>query len=285
MKDKMTLDAEQLKQKVNNAEQILVVYGQQANFSAVAVATTMYLWLRAQGKKVSLVSPALPVVEYSHLVGINKVKNQLSGENLVITLPFPAQTIERVVSDLNQQSDELSLIIKPKRGQESTHINQIPVTYQATDYDLFFLIDVRSASELNSLGSVAANYWSRSERNLTWSDYANPCPLPADAVVSLSKDLTYATFWSSFCKQAELELDADQASNLLMALEHDSDHFTAEKTNAETFELAAWLMRHGGQRFVEDKKAVQDFRPENHLPKIPKLIDFKQTQTPVPTTL
>ena len=60
--------------KINSSQNILIVYGRQAHFGAVAVATCVYLWLRALHKRVTIVSAAPATVDLSHLVGINKVK-------------------------------------------------------------------------------------------------------------------------------------------------------------------------------------------------------------------
>jgi len=242
----MSLEIEPFQKKIAAAEQILVVYGENASFGGVAAATSLYLWLRDQGKKVTIVSPAAPVVEYSRLVGINKVKTALAGENLVITLPFPAKTIDRVTSDLNQHDDVLSLVIKPKRGQAPAPISSLPVTYQAPDYDLMILIDVHDSSELLRLGTVSGNYWVQESRNIVWTDFANPAPVPAAITLTLSKNDTYALAWGNFCRLHGLAIDSDQASNLLMALEEESEHFSSARTSADVFELAAWLLRQGG---------------------------------------
>lgn len=268
----MTIDNKQWEQKVNAADKILVVYGQNSTFSAVAMALSVYLWLRARGKQVTLVSPVAPVVEFSPLVGINKVKTKLTGENLVVTLPFPASTIDKVISDLNQTTDQLSLIVKPKRGAATYDLASLPVNYQAPDYDLIIMISVSSINELLTLGSTSANYWTQTERNITWNDFANPASIPAAISVSLGKNDTYALSWGNFCRQANLTIDADQASNILMALEQENDHFGAVTTSAEAFELAAWLLRQGATRYQPDERALNDFRPENHLPHLPEMI-------------
>jgi len=267
----MTLDSEALINKVKPAEKILLVYGDKAPFGAVAMTLSVYLWLRAAGKQVMLVSPALPVVEFSSLVGINKVKSKLNGENLVITLPGAASKIDKVISDLDQAADRLSLIVKPKKPGDIGEIMSLPVHYQAPDYDLIWLIDVQSTSELETLGATGPAYWTSPERNLVWTDFATPAPVPAEWSVQLGKDDSFAAVWAQTCRQAGWMIDADQASNLLMALEQESDHFGAVSTSAEIFELAAWLLRQGAVRYRPDAQAIANFQPEHHLPQPPQM--------------
>ncbi len=267
----MVTDSAQLEQKIETANKILLVYGENANFSSVAAALSIYLWLRGRGKSVTIVSPSEPVVEFSPLVGINKVKTKLAGENMVVKLPLPASKIDKVISDLNQVSDELSLIIKPKKPGELTAISNLPVTFQAPDFDLIWMLDVRRVEELERLATTGANYWTTSEHNITWNDFANPAPVPAVISVQLGKDDSLAAAWGRIVRESGWSMDTDQASNILMALEHDSDHFGSLSTSAEIFELAAWLLRQGAVRYRPDEQAVANFSPQHHLPHPPQM--------------
>ena len=260
-------------EKINNAGQILVVYGSTGDFSAAAVAASLYLWLRHLEKRVSIVSPAAPTVELSHLVGINKVKNKLTGENLVIKLPLPASNIDKVVSDLDSEHDELSLVIKPKNSGASISRVTIPISWQAAEFDLVFLVDVRDTTELSSLTlGERDEFWHDQDKLVTFNTFANPSPLKANIAEVTGKNAGLASFWANFLFANQISIDADQASNLLMALERETSGFQPGRSGASDFELAAWLMRQGGSRFVRDEEAAENFRPENHLP---REIDFK----------
>ena len=268
----MTHSFAKYQEKINASEQILVIYGSGAAFPAVAVATSIYLWLRALDKKVAIVSPVSPVVEFSHLVGINKVRQRLIGENLVIRLPFAASNIDKVVSDLNADKDQLSLIVKPKKGSAALQLDHLDFAYQAPEYDLIFYIDVRDEADLSALVGESHEFWQNSTHNITLNDYANPSPIPADISEVLGKDVGFAAFWAGLLRHNDVAIDADQASNLLMALDQETHGFASQNSSVESFELAAWLMRQGGTRYVPDEQAINDFRPENHLPQI---IDFQ----------
>ena len=261
-------------EKINNAQQILIVYGSSGDFSAAAVATSLYLWLRHLEKRVQLVCPAVTTVDLSHLVGINKVKNKLHGENIVLKLPLAASQIDKVISDVDALSDTLSLVIKPKANAKAVTAKNVAIGFQPPEYDLIFYVDVREVGDLQAIALDDKEFWSNPEKNITFNSFANPSPLTADIAEVLGRDTGLAEFWAGFLFDNQMAIDSDQASNLLMALERETDGFRPERAAASDFELAAWLMRQGGTRFVRDEKAAADFRPENHLPQVPTVIDF-----------
>ncbi|MBQ6438040.1 hypothetical protein IJJ12_01500 [bacterium] len=254
--------------KINSSQNILIVYGRQAHFGAVAVATCVYLWLRALHKRVTIVSAAPTTVDLSHLVGINKVKNKLQGENLVIRLPLPASQIDKVVSDLDNQADRLSLIIKPKNTPDWHEGDTLPVSFQPATYDIIFYLDVRDLADVEAVTLDNYQFWTDPEHNITFSQYDNPTPISADISEVLGKNVGFAAYWAQFWYANQMNPDADQASNLLMAMERETDGFKSGQASALDFELAAWLMRQGGQRAQIDEQAAAAFDPAHHLPQI-----------------
>ena len=265
-KDTMTTSWATYQEKLATANEILIVYGAEADLPVVAVATSLYLWLQAQGKTVTLVSPAMPIVDFSHLVGINKVKNKLVGENLVVTLPMKASEIEAVVSDYQMEADELSLVVKPKKGQRWGKIDKLAVDYLPPDYDAVIYLDVSGSQELAGLIAGADKIWQEPAKNITINSYARPTTIKANISETLGKQTGFATYWTKIWREAGVKIDDDLASNLLAGLERESRDFAAEFTSAEVFELAAWLLRQGGRRYLYDRRAQADFQARNHLP-------------------
>ncbi len=266
----MTNHFQDYENKINHSENVLIIYGEQAQLPAVAVATSLFVWLKSLDKKVYLVSPSAPIVEFCNLVGINKVKNKLPKENLVITLPYDETKIDKVVSDLNEEKTKLSLIIKPQKGQSPVRIEDLKLNYQAADFDLLILIDVRSQKELDKLSKDDKINWHESEKIITLNSYDAHAPVRGVIAEVLSKNIGFCSFWSNLIKDNEVKIDADQATNLLLGLEKELDNFSSPHCTANEFELAAWLMRQGATRYQADKQAVADFKPEHHLPKLIK---------------
>jgi hypothetical protein len=251
---------------INAADSILVVYGGQAALPAVAVASSLYVWFKDLSKKVTFVSPQAPVVEFCDLVGINKVKTKLPSKDLVITVPYHAATIDKVVSDLNPETNELSLIITPQTGQLPLTTDKLTISSRPAIPDLVFLIDVRDQRELAQICSDDATIWKNPRRLITLNDTFHAAPVTAAINEVLPPQTGFCYFWANFLRTYHVAISADHASNLLFGLEYETQHFQPSVTNAEVFELAAWLLRAGATRRQVDKRLADALSPEHHLP-------------------
>lgn len=259
-------------EKIAQSENILVIYGQNASFSAVSLATSLYLWLKEAQKNVFLASPADPVVEFSNLVGINKVKKTLPKQNLTIKIAYDENKIAKVLSDLNQDKSELSIVVKPQKGNEPIALKDVKLTYQSGDYDLIFLIDIQEKTELEKLFADNEVLLEKSERIIAVNSLFGACPVMANLIKELGKTANFASWWGKMLQENQVMIDADQASNLFMGLEKETLNFTNPESEASDFELAAWLLRQGAVRHQADKVAIENFQPENHLPKMKEVV-------------
>lgn len=262
--------------KINQSENILVVYGQNATFSAVSLATSLYLWMKEKQKNVFLAAPTDPVVEFSNLVGINKVKKILPKQNLTIKIAYDENKVAKVLSDLNQEKSELSIVVRPQKGNEPVALKDVKLTYQAGDYDLIFLIDVQEKTELEKLFADNETILEKSEKIIAINSLFGACPVMANLIKELGKTANFASWWGKMLQENQIVIDADQASNLFMGLEKETLNFTNPECEASDFELAAWLLRQGAIRHQVDKLAIENFQPENHLPRIGKEVKIKE---------
>ena len=255
-------------EKINKYENILIIYGAQASFSAVSFATSLFLWCKDLKKNVFLASPSEPTVELCNFVGINKVKKYLPKQNLVIKMPYDENKVAKVLSDLNQNRNELSIVIKPQPGCEPIEQKEIKLTYQTGDYDLVFLIGVEQKDELNQLCRDNEKILQNPEKLLAINDFTSSCPFMSHSMKQLSKNASYASWWGQLLQVNQMAISADQASNLLMGLEKETDNFSNQDCTPENFELAAWLMRQGGTRHRVDEGVSEAFSAQHHLPKV-----------------
>jgi nanoRNase/pAp phosphatase (c-di-AMP/oligoRNAs hydrolase) len=258
----MSVSLKQYQQKIELSQSTLIIYGERSKFPAVAAATSLYLWLKSLSKKVCLASPQPPLVEFCHLIGINKVKTQLPKENLVITLPYNESKIDKVISDLNSEKTELSLIVKPKKGELPLKTQDLKISYQIADFDLIIMIDVRSHKELTKLADSKIHPWNNPQKIITCNSFANPNPVTASISDVLNKNTNFCTFYGNLLRLNDVTISEDIASNLLMGLENETQNFHSDG-NADIFELAAWLTRCGGHRYRADQT------PANSLPPLP----------------
>lgn len=266
MQPQMETEFSTYQNKINQSENILVVYGQNASFSAVSLATSLFLWLGELNKNVFLASPGEPTVEFCNLVGINKVKKSLPKQNLVIKMAYSEEKIAKVLSDLNKEKSELSIMVKPQKGNEPVELKNVKLAYQAGDYDLIFLIEVQEKTELEKLFGDNDQLLSDSEKLVAVNSLFGACPVMTTITKDLGKSANFASWWAQMLKTAQVEISADQASNLLMGVEKETGNFADPDCEAEIFELAAWLLREGATRHRVDEVAVENFQAEHHLP-------------------
>ncbi len=257
-------------EKIDQSENVLIVYGKNAAFSAVALATSLYLQLKAAGKGVFLACPSEPIVEHCNLVGINKVKKALPKQELVMRIKYDENKLEKVFSDLDEEKGELNIIVKPKKGYEPVAIEAVELGYQSGDYDLVFLIDVQDKEELEQLFAEDWALLDKQEKMIVINSLFGAAPVQAGLTKELGKAANYAGWWTKMLWENEEELEVDLASNLFMGLEQETENFASLECQAESFELAAYLLKQGAVRHKEDESVKENFQAEYHLPKMAK---------------
>ncbi len=264
----MQTDFAAYQEKINQSENILIVYGKNAPLSAVSLATSLYLWLKDLKKSVFLASPNEPIVEFCNLVGINKVKKSLPKQNLVIKMNYDENKIAKILSDLDKDKTELTISIKPQKGNEPLRKEELKIAYQTGDFDLIFLIEVQNKEEIEKLFLANENLLAKPEKIITINSFASHAPVMAEIVKELGKKVSFVSWWGQLLKNNQVMIGTDQASNLLLGLEKETNNFSGPDCEAEDFELAGWLLRQGAVRHQVDKKIIDSFQPQHHLPKI-----------------
>jgi hypothetical protein len=120
--------------------------------------------------------------------------------------------------------------------------------------------------------------WNDPQKIITCSSFANPNPVTAAINDVLNQNTSFCQFYGNLLRTSDITINEDIASNLLMGLEHETNHFHSDG-NADTFELAAWLIRCGGHRYRADNT------PANPLPPLKpqsQTNDSSLTQTIIP---
>jgi hypothetical protein len=228
--------------QIDSANSILILLPQKPYFDQVAAGLALFLALR-DTKKVEISCPNEMLVEFSRLIAVDKVTNELGSKNLVIKFPeYRAENIERVSYDIEE--GEFKLTVIPKQEATPPSKDQVIITYSGISSDLVILIGGASESHfpainLKDLAGVKKLHVGIREL-ATASDsgilsFARPASSTSELVGTLIKE----SGW---------EVDTDIATNLLLGIEVGTNHFSAEATTADTFQMVADLMKLGGRR-------------------------------------
>lgn len=239
----------QLRTLLEQTKGVLVTIPKNPTLDSVAAALSLYLTISARGKQATMVVPDPVIVEFSHLVGIDKVKNNLNngtGKNLVISFPYQEGSIEKV--SYNIENGAFNLIIEPREGYPLITPENIQYLYSGGNIDLIFTIGVTRLAELDTLyQNNQALFHNSSVVNLDSHSHNQRFGKVnlVDPTVSSLSELTVALL-----SQLGLEFYPDIASNLLAGITNGSQNFTSGQTTADTFEAAAICLRFGGKRVM-----------------------------------
>jgi hypothetical protein len=226
----------------------------------VAAGLSLYLSLSAD-KSVSIVSPSPTTVEFNRLVGVNKISQDLGNKNLVISFSdYKAEDIERVSYDI--EDGEFRLTVIPKPGFASPQKGQVNLTYSGMSGDLVILVG----------GANEAHFPALSDKQMAGTRiiHVGNKQLSADPnknILSFSgNSATVSEIVAYLINEAQLKVDSDVATNLLMGIEQGTESFTSAQANAQTFQLIASLMQLGGKRLAQQQPADAKDYPQGAIP-------------------
>ncbi|MGB9707008.1 MAG: DHH family phosphoesterase [Microgenomates group bacterium] len=224
-------DFSQFQQVLSTAQTIFVLLPQKLNQDTVAAGLSLFLSLKKAGKQISVFCPKPITVEFSSLVGVDKIKNQLEGKNLVISFDYLEDSIEKV--SYNIENNKFNLLIQPKEGYPPLSPQKVQYSYVGANADLFLVF----GTSLEDLGEIYSN---------------NKNVLEEGKVVTFDladfQAASYCEVVANLLAQLKLPVDEDIASNLLAGIEEATASFSSPKTGPGSFEAAAFCLRAGGRR-------------------------------------
>lgn len=219
-----------LQGRLSTAKSVYIFLPKKARYDQVAAGLGLYLALSKAGKSVYILSPDPVTVEFSSLVGVDKIGEKLRGRNLVISFDYVEDSIEKV--SYNIENGKFNLVIQTKEGFPSLSSNNVNYSYTGGLQGLIITMEVADIAQLGPLYFNNKDLFSKAEIfDLNRQDGA-----------SLSEIV------AGFISYAKLPIDQDIATNLLLGIDQATDSFSEPAVNADTFEAAAFCLRAGGQR-------------------------------------
>jgi len=236
---------------INQANSVLILLAKNPYLDQVAAGLSLYLALK-NSKNVQIASSSSMMVEHNRLVGVDKVTMDPGNKNLVIKFSnYVADNIERVSYDVEGQEFKLSVIPKPQFDAPTRE--QVELSYSGVAADLIVLVGGMNESHFPLLTSnqlVDSKLVHIGVQTLVMESKREVISF-AEGTASTS-EVTY-----KLLKQLNLDLNQDIASNLLMGMQEGTKNFTHGRVTAETFEMAADLMKKGASmdpRQAEEQK-------------------------------
>lgn len=274
----------QARSLLESAKEVLIALPANPSFDSVASALSLYLGLSTRGTQASVVCPDQMTVEFSHLIGVDKVTNNVSsgqGKNLVISFPYQEGSIEKV--SYNIENDTFNLVIEPREGYPLVTADAIRFAQSGGNVDLIITIGVTQLTNLGNLYNSNQDLFSQKavlniDTNSQNARYGRVNVV--DPNISSVSELMI-----SLLSNFGLSMNADIATNLLAGLTAGSQNFTSPQTQASTYEAAAVCIRSGARKiaakFQSQAASSQPVMPTFNKPVMtPKMQQPKPKQQP-----
>ncbi|KKR11675.1 MAG: hypothetical protein UT39_C0004G0034 [Candidatus Woesebacteria bacterium GW2011_GWA1_39_21] len=247
------------KSVIENAGSVLIFLPNNPNLDQVASALALYISL-GDSKPTQIVSVSPMTVSFNRLISVDKISNSAGNKNMVIGFDnYDANGIERVSYDIVENKFKLTVI--PKSGVNPPHEGQVKISYEGVNADTVILFG----------GATDADFPQLSTKGLepTKMYHIGTQPLvidPSRVVFTFAQPMASASELTFFLmNEAQLPIDSETATNLLMGIEHATKNYRSEMVTADTFEVTASLIRMGGRRLAGEGVDKTKF-PQGAIP-------------------
>lgn len=241
--------ASRIQSALTTAQSIFIALPRNPSFDKVAAGLGLYLSLVKAKKSVEIGSPTEMRVEFSSLVGVDKIKNTFQGgkDSLVISFDYVEDAIEKV--SYNIENNKFNLVVKPKAGRPPLDSEKVEYSYSGGKVDLIFVIGASFPENLGRIYEDNQEVFKESQTINLDNDSRNQEYGQVNLVdleaASLSEEI------ANLIALLRLPTDGDIGSNLLLGIERATNRFSSTKVGSNTFEAAAFCLKIGARRQVK----------------------------------
>lgn len=253
----------QLHSLLDGAQEVIIAVPKNPSFDTLAGALSFYLTLSAANKRVTVVCPDQMTVEFSRLVGADKVTTRIngtSGRNLIISFPYQEGSIEKV--SYNIEDGAFNLVIEPRENYPRITPEMMNYSYSGGKTDLIITINAHQLSDLDLIYSTNNPLFSNT--TIINIDMSSQNQQFGKINIVDPSTSSVSELMTSIMSQTGLSIDSDSAANLLAGIISGTNNFSSTTTQASTFETAALLVKKGAKKnsLTEESNPIQtSFNP------------------------
>jgi len=258
--------ASRIQSALATAQSIFIALPRNPNFDKAAAGLGLYLSLIKAKKSVEIGSPTEMRVEFSSLMGVDKIKSSFQGgkDSLIVSFDYIEDAIEKVSYSI--ENNKFNLVIKPRAGHPPLDSEKVKYSYTGGKVDLVFTI---GANSLGNLGRIYEDNQEAFEESQIINLDNNPqnreygeIDLVDPTAASLSEEV------ANLIALLRLPTDGDIGSNLLLGIERATSRFSSAKVGSNTFEAAAFCLKIGARRQAKRplKKILKRRMPLKPMP-------------------
>jgi nanoRNase/pAp phosphatase (c-di-AMP/oligoRNAs hydrolase) len=261
---------------LTNAQEVLILTHETPSQDSLGASLALFLSLSASGKRGTVACPKPLTVEFGNLVGIDKINQNLSSKNFIISLDYVEGAIEKV--SYNITNDKFNLVIEPRVGAPPFSPERVHYSQDNANPGLIFVLDSANLEQLGKFYQDEKDLYSKvATVNIDYhpnNSHFGKINLIDPSASSTSEIITF------LLQNLGLPLTEDIATNLLVGITVATNNFS-ESAGAGAFEAAAICLKAGGKRLgmVKKKEEPSQEAPADWLqPKI-----FKSSSAPSPS--
>ncbi len=203
----------------------------QLNIDSVGSALALALLLKKANITTKVFCPHKTDANFTKLNGLELLTDVYNQNDLIVTLDYPLDQIEKVT--YNQDNGKLNLVVQTKDDSPKVAENQILISNQASAADINFMLGDETLLGANTNMVNKGNWINISGTNIekTWAK-----------VNILDQDAPFSEILTFLLPMLELQLTPESAKNLLIALRIATQSFSVN-VSPETFEAGAVCLR------------------------------------------
>jgi hypothetical protein len=210
----------------------------------MGAALSLYLALKQLGKNPGIACPSETLVANASLVGIDKVKNELSGDggDLIVSFPYREGEIEKVSYTL--ENGYLNIVVKATEDGLSFEQQDVLFKRSGGIPSLLFIVGTPRLSDLGTLFDAEA----LKNTAIINIDNQNDNQGFGDVVLVTPQASSISELVGSLLEALEVNIDQDIAQNLLSGISQATNNFQNANTSYMAFAMAGDLLKKGARR-------------------------------------
>lgn len=268
-------ELEKIKELVEKAKDILIVTHERPTADSMGASLALYLGFTSMGKKVTVACPDPMTVELSSFIAVNKVAQEISKKNFIISLDYTEGSIEKV--SYNIEGNKFNLVIEPREGYDSFAQDKVHFSNAGTSADLIITVDTIHLGGLKKLYESEKDLFASKpiiniDRHPNNSNFGQVNIV--DPQASSTAEIVYAVMNS-----LAVSINQDVATNLLNAVYGATNSFSNQNVTVQAFEVAALAMKLGARRFRRAGQQPQNQQVSEEMPKDEKAITPSKEQS------
>ncbi len=234
----------QASSEINSASSVLVLLPSSPDADSLTAALSLHLSLKKAGKN-SLIGCSSLKFDSAPL-GVDQIQTAIGNQKLVISFDYVEDKVDLVSYDLDESGKRFNLVITPKEGAAPLDPATVQYAYTGASADLVITFGINSLEELGKIYSDEKAFLDQASIiNI------NPARPSSFAKINLTATtVSVSELIGSLLKSMSLKPTVDAATNLYRQLLTATNNFQSQSVTAETFELAAYLMRHQASRLA-----------------------------------